>query len=102
MTERVVLDYNRGYSTDRIISNAIVNTAIFSATTIGLGIAGAKIGAAIGTAIPIPIVWTMIGMTVGFALGIGVSMLLELQINEKSIIDHIDDAVYNFWNSLFR
>lgn len=64
--------------------------------------AGAKIVPTIGTAIPIPIVGTIIGMGIGFALGIGISMLLDININEKRIIDHIDDAAYNFWNNIFK
>ena len=102
VTERVVYDYKRGYSTDRIESNAVVNTVIFSITTIGLGMIGSKIGGVLGTLIPVPIVGTMIGMGLGFVIGVGVGMLLELKFDDKSIIDHIDDAVYNFWNKLFK
>ena len=35
VVEGALNDYNRGYSTDRIISNAIVNIAVYSLTTIG-------------------------------------------------------------------
>lgn len=42
------------------------------------------------------------GVAAGAALAIGtaVGFLLELEINGKSIIDHIRDAVYDFWKWL--
>ena len=90
-------DYNRGYSTDRIISNAVVNTAVYSLTTIGL----AKLGGFVGSFIPIPIVGTAIGTAVGYLVGLGVNWLMELDVNGKSVIDHVRDFVYDSWKSLF-
>ncbi len=90
-------DYNRGYSTDRIISNAVVNTAIYSATTLGCS----YIGGLVGSLIPIPIVGTAIGTAVGYVVGVGIDFLLELEINGKSIIDYVRDGIYNFWKNLF-
>ena len=43
----------------------------------------------------------MVGAAIGFALGIGVSLLMEIQVNGKSIIEHIRDGIYNFWVWLF-
>lgn len=90
-------DYNRGYSTDRIISNAVVNTTVYSLTTIGL----AKFGGFVGSFIPIPIVGTAIGTAVGYLVGLGVNWLMELDVNGKSVIDHVRDFVYDSWKSLF-
>ena len=95
--EEVFNDYNRGYSTDRIISNAVVNTAVYSLTAIGL----AKLGGFVGSFIPIPIVDTAIGTAVGYLVGLGVNWLMELDVNGKSVIDHVRDFVYDSWKSLF-
>lgn len=92
-----ISDYNRGYSTDRIISNAVVNTAIYSATTLGCS----YIGGLVGSFIPIPIVGTAIGTAVGYVVGVGIDFLLELEINGKSIIDYVRDGIYDFWKNLF-
>ena len=54
-------DYNRGYSTDRIISNGIVNFGVYTVSTITLE----KLGGFVGSFFPIPIVGTAIGTAVG-------------------------------------
>ena len=90
-------DLQKGYSTDRIISNVIVNTIIYSATTIGL----AKLGGAIGSFIPIPIVGTAVGTATGYLIGSVINYLLELEIDDKTIINHIRDWFYDSWNYLF-
>lgn len=96
--EGIFTDINRGYSVDRVISNTVVNVAIYSATTIGL----AKIGGIVGSFIPIPIVGTVVGTAAGYLIGLGVSALLELNIDGKSVIDHVRDWVYDTWNSWFN
>ena len=95
--EGVFNDYNRGYSLDRIMSNVVVNTTVYSLTTFGL----AKLGGFVGSFIPIPIVGTAIGTAVGYLAGLGVNWLLELDVNGKSVMDRVRDFVYDSWKSLF-
>ena len=95
--EGVFNDYDRGYSLDRIISNVVVNTAIYSLTTIGL----AKLGGFVGSFIPIPIVGTAIDTAVGYLVGLDVNWLMDLDVIGKSVIDHIRDFVSDSWKSLF-
>ena len=93
------VDINRGYSIDRIVSNAAVNTAIYGGLAFGIGALGAKAGTLLGAIVPG--IGNVIVAIVGFAVGIGIGILLEWQVNGKSIIDHIRDGVYNFWKWLF-
>lgn len=37
----------------------------------------------------------------GYLLGLGINYLMDLEINGKSVIDHIRDFIYNSWKSLF-
>ena len=97
--EGIQRDITRGYSTDRIVSNAVTNTVIYGGLTLGAGAIGAKIGAAFGSIVPG--LGNVIGAAVGFAIGIGIGFLFDWQINGKSIIEHIEDGIYNFWKWLF-
>ena len=97
--EGIYNDVNRGYPTDRIVSNAITNTVIYGGITLGLGAIGSAIGTAVGTIIPG--LGNAIGAAVGFAIGAVIGFVLEIEINGKSIIDHIRDGVYSFWKWLF-
>lgn len=99
--EGLFTDINRGYSADRIVSNLVVNTVVYGGSTFALGFVGGKIGAAIGSFIPVPIVGTLIGTAVGFAVGVGFGFLLDWNIGGKSVIDHVRDGVYDFWNWVF-
>ncbi len=94
----VLTDLERGYSTDRIISNMVVNTAVYSGITVGL----TYVGAFVGLLIPIPILGTAIGAAAGYVLSIGVDHLLNLEINGKLLIDHARDWVYDTWTSIFN
>ena len=80
------------------MSNAIVNTAIYSATTIGC----AYIGGVIGSLIPVPIVGTAVGTAVGYIVGFGIDLFLEWEIDGKSIIDYARDWVYNTLSGWFK
>ena len=91
-------DFNRSYTVDRIISNALVNTAIYSTTTLGCS----SIGGIIGSFIPIPIVGTAIGTAAGYLVGFGIDLFLEWEIDGESVIDHIRDWFYNTWTSCFK
>ena len=95
--EGVFNDYNRGYSLDRIISNAAVNTIVYGVSAWGL----AQIGGIIGNLIPIPIVGSLIGTAAGYLLGLGINYLMDLEINGKSLIDHARDFVYDLWTNIF-
>ncbi len=97
--EGIYNDVNRGYTPDRIVSNAITNTVIYGGITLGLGAIGSAIGTAIGTVVPG--LGNAIGAAVGFAIGAVIGFVLEIEINGKSIIDHIRDGVYSFWKWLF-
>ncbi len=89
-------DIERGYTPDRIISNVATNTAVYGGLTLGIGFLSAKIGAAIGSVVPG--LGNAVGGAVGFAIGTLAGLLLEIKVNDKSIIDHIRDWVYNnFW-----
>ena len=48
----------------------------------------------------VPGLGNVVGAVVGFVLGIAIGFLLDLRIGEKSIINHIQDAMYNFWEWL--
>ena len=98
--EGIYTDINRGYSTDRVISNAVVNTVIYGGTMWATGAIGAKIGGAIGSAVPV--VGTVVGAAVGFVLGTGVGLLLDMEIDGKSVIDYARDWVYDTWKSWFN
>ena len=95
--EGVFNDYNRGYSLDRIISNALVNMVVYGASAWGL----AKIGGIIGNFIPIPIVGSLIGTAAGYLLGLGINYLMNLEIIGKSLIDYARDFVYDLWTNIF-
>ena len=99
--ENIYNDINMGYETGRIISNAITNTVIYGGVTLASGFIGSKIGAIIGSFIPIPGLGTAIGAGVGFLVGLAFGWLLNLQIDGKSIIVHVRDALYSFWRWLF-
>jgi hypothetical protein len=99
--EGIYTDINRGYSTDRVISNVVVNTAIYGGTMAITSLAGAKAGAFIGSFCPIPVVGTVVGTAVGFAVGTIAGLLLDFEVNGKSLIDHARDWVYNTWTSWF-
>ena len=92
-------DIQRGYNTGRIISNAATNAVIYGGLTIGIGLITSKIGAVIGSVVPG--LGNVVGALAGFAIGTAIGFLLDLNVNGKSIIDHINDAVYNFWTWLF-
>ena len=94
--EGVFNDCNRGYSLDRIMSNAAVNTIVYGVSAWGL----AKFGGFVGSFFPIPIVGTALGTVVGYFLGLGINYLMDLEINGKSLIDHIRDFVYDSWKSI--
>lgn len=79
------------------MSNAVVNTIVYGVSAWGL----AQIGGFVGSFIPIPIVGTAIGTAVGYLVGLGVNWLMELDVNGKSVIDHVRDFVYDSWKSLF-
>ncbi len=104
--ENINSDIKKGYSTGRIVSNAIVNTVVNSISTFGFAALGSKIGGVIGSFIPIPGVGTAIGMVIGAVIGYGVGLVfnavMNLKIGGKSIMDHIRDGFYNFWKSIFR
>jgi len=95
--EGIFNDYNRGYNLDRIISNAAVNAVVYGVSTWGL----AQFGGVVGSFIPIPIVGTAIGTAAGYLLGLGINYLMDLEINGKSLIDHVRDFVYDLWKSIF-
>ncbi len=42
-----------------------------------------------------------VGAIIGFTVGLAIGLISEIEINGKSIIDHIRDGVYNFWKWLF-
>ncbi len=92
-------DIKRGYSVDRVVSNAVTNTVIYGGLAFGIGAMGGKIGSILGSVVPG--LGNVIGAAVGFAVGVAVGFLLDLQINGKSIIDHIRDGVHSFWKWLF-
>jgi len=97
--EGVYTDINRGYSTDRVISNGVVNTLIYGTTMFVTGWAGAQAGAWIGTMFPIPIVGTFAGAAIGFALGTLAGLLMDYEVNGKSLIDHCRDWFYDTWTN---
>lgn len=100
--EGVVTDINRGYSADRVISNAVVNGVVYGVTMWLTGALGAKLGGVIGSFIPIPVVGTVVGTAIGFVIGVAVGIVLELEINGKTIMDHVRDFVYDSWKWLFK
>ena len=79
------------------MSNAVVNSIVYGVSAWDL----AQIGVFVGSFIPIPIVGTAIGTAVGYLVGLGVNWLMELDVNGKSVIDHVRDFVYDSWKSLF-
>ena len=92
-------DINRGYKTDRIISNAVTNTVIYGGLTLGIGAFGGYIGSLVGSIVPG--LGNVVGAAIGFAIGTLAGFVLEININGKSVIDHIRDGVYNFWKWIF-
>jgi len=88
--EGIYTDINRGYSTDRLICNAVTNTVIYGAIVFGC----TKIGAIIGTFIPIPVAGTVIGAAIGCGIGIAATLVLEAKINDKKVIDYVRDFIY--------
>lgn len=97
--DEIINDINRGYSFERTLSNAFVNTAIYGGLTFGIGAVGGKIGALIGSAIPG--LGNVIGASIGYGLGLLVGFLLDLQVGDKSIIEHIRDGIFSLWEVLF-
>jgi len=90
-------DFNNGLSAGRIASNAYTNTLVYG----GIAFGAAKIGAKIGTfLLPVPILGTALGFAIGLGIGILATRLLEWQINDIRVIDHIRDWFYNQFNSL--
>lgn len=102
VTSDLATDIKRNYSTDRIISNVVINTAVYYMNTFGTAWICGKIGAAVGSLIPIPIVGTIIGRVIGTAVGFGlgflVNALLDYKINDKSIMDYIRDGFYDIFH----
>ena len=49
----------------------------------------------------LPGVGNIKGAVIGFVVGTVAGFVLEIEIGGKSIIDHIRDGVYNFWQWLF-
>ena len=92
-------DVQNGYTTGRIASNAVVNTLIYGGLTFGIGYIGGSIGGMAGSIIPG--LGNVVGAAVGFAVGSLVGGLLDLKIEDKSIINWIRDGVYEFWKWLF-
>ena len=58
-----------------------------------------SIGTMVGSSIPG--VGTAIGAGIGFIVGTVIGAILNIEINGKTIINHIRDAVYDFWRWLF-
>ena len=99
VAEGINTDIARGYTADRIVSNAFTNLVVYGGITIAAGLIGSSIGAALGSVLPG--VGTIIGAVIGFVVGTVAGFVLEIEIGGKSIIDHIRDGVYNFWQWLF-
>ena len=72
---------------------------LYAGSTIVSGLAAAKVGAMVGSVLPG--VGNVIGAVVGFAVGFGISLLLDMEVGDKKLIDHIRDGVYDFWLMLF-
>ena len=99
VVEGIKTGIDSGYSTGRIVSNAITDTVVFGGTTLILGAIGGKIGGLLGSVLPG--LGNVIGAAIGFALGLAIGFLFDLEVGGKSIINHIRDGVYNFWRWLF-
>lgn len=94
VSENVYYDVQSGYSTDRIVSNAVTNTVIYGAATFVSVAGGAKIGALVGTAI-CPAVGIIVGAAVGAGIGFVADWGLSREIGGKKVIDHARDGVYS-------
>ena len=99
VVEGIKTGIDSGYSTGRIVANAITDTVVFGGTTLILGAIGGKIGGLLGSVLPG--LGNVIGAAIGFALGLAIGFLFDLEVGGKSIINHIRDGVYNFWRWLF-
>ena len=97
--EDIQSDIEKGYPADRITSNALTNTMLYTGSAIVSGLVAAKVGAMVGSVLPG--VGNVIGAVVGFAVGFGISLLLDMEVGDKKLIDHIRDGVYDFWLMLF-
>ncbi len=94
-------DVDKGYDAGQIVSNIATNSIIYAGVATISGAIGTKIGAAVGSLFPVPFVGTAIGAGIGFVIGTVVGAVLNIEINGKTIINHIRDAVYDFWRWLF-
>jgi len=99
VVDGIIYDVNRGYDTGRVISNAVTNVVIYGGIALAAGELGAYIGGLVGTVVPGA--GNAVGAAVGFALGFVLGLILEIEVDGKSIIDHIRDAFYDFWKWLF-
>ena len=97
--EDIQSDIEKGYPADRITSNALTNTMLYTGSAIVSGLVAAKVGAMVGSVLPG--VGNVIGAVVGFAVGFAISLLLDMEVGDKKLIDHIRDGVYDFWLMLF-
>ena len=105
VSEGIVNDYKRGENPTRIVSNAIVNAAIYgfsmmfgnavgsyAASTIGF-----KVGVALGSICPG--VGNLIGGIVGSAVGLGVGLLIywfisSIEFKNGTLKEQAQDFVY--------
>ena len=78
------------------MSNVAVNTIVYGVSAWRL----AKFGRFVGLFFSISIVGTALGTVAGYLLGLGINYLMDLEINGKSLIDHIRDFVYDSWKSI--
>lgn len=99
VVDGIIYDVNRGYDTGRVISNAVTNVVIYGGIALAAGELGAYIGGLFGTVVPGA--GNAVGAAVGFAIGFILGLILEIEVDGKSIIDHIRDAFYDFWKWLF-
>lgn len=95
------VDVNKGYDAGQIVSNIATNSIIYAGVATISGAIGTKIGAVVGSLFPVPFVGTAIGAGIGFIIGTVAGAILNIEINGKTIINHIRDAVYDFWRWLF-
>ena len=103
MFEDLQSDIEKGYPADRVCSNAVTNVAVDSLSALISGSSAALAGSLIGHVVGslLPGVGNVIGAVVGFAVGFAISLLLDMEVGDKKLIDHIRDGVYDFWLMLF-
>ena len=101
--EDIQSDIEKGYPADRVFSNAVTNVAVYSCSALISGSSAALAGSLIGRVVGslLPGVGNVIGAVVGFAVGFAISLLLDMEVGDKKLIDHIRDGVYDFWLMLF-